>query len=268
MHDPGLAPLVRVFLLRIVAPAADASLREVVDHLHVSALPAPVGPDAPPVHSASLSTPRHVREAMALLSPAESRRAQQLRAPLVRDAYACVHAALRLLLARELQSSAPPLFEFERSPLGKPFIAGQPHVHFSLSYRAGVAALALASAPVGVDVEPFADATDIQAIGARFFTLPEQAFLAAAPAGEARSRFFALWTRKEALLKALGAGVDAMPGADALKSQVTLANPDGVSASCCLHSLAAPADCALALAVRIPHSLAAATAAIDGPTES
>jgi 4'-phosphopantetheinyl transferase len=268
MHDPGLAPLVRVFLLRIGAPAADASLRQVIDHLHVSALPGPAGPDAPPVHPVSLSTPRHAQEAMALLSPLESQRARQLRAPLVRDAYACVHAALRLLLAHELRLPAPPAFEFERGALGKPFMAGQPRVHFSLSYRAGAAAIALASEPVGVDVERMADGIDIDGIGGRFFTPGEQAFLADAPAAERRTRFFALWTRKEALLKAVGAGIDAMPTADALKSQVTLATPGGPSASCCLHSLAAPADCALALAVRIPHSLAATTAATDGPTES
>lgn len=74
---------------------------------------------------------------------------------------------------------------------------------FNLSHAGDyvVAALAKETA-IGVDLESMARKTDMAALGERVFSESERAL---AQAG-GREAFFALWSQKEALLKALGCG--------------------------------------------------------------
>ncbi len=83
---------------------------------------------------------------------------------------------------------------------GKPALAaGRPW--FNLSDGGDWAALAVADFPVGVDLEPLRE--DWPAGLRRCFLPEELAWLDEAPTGE---RFFTLWTRLEAALKARGTG--------------------------------------------------------------
>jgi 4'-phosphopantetheinyl transferase len=60
---------------------------------------------------------------------------------------------------------------------------------------------------LGVDVEFVDRRSDNEAIANRFFAEREKRALAAVPADERRVLFFRCWTRKEAVLKALGVGL-------------------------------------------------------------
>jgi len=124
------------------------------------------------------------------------------------DRYRGLVAALlpRLLIAHR---TGQPLsaIRFERSPAGKPFYPADTDFHFNLSHSGHYVALAVGTAPVGVDIEQLRPTMDWDAIAKRFFTAEEQRWLATAGEAERQQRFIALWSRKESLLKATGEGI-------------------------------------------------------------
>ena len=250
-----LSPQVRVVLAMLdgQADTAAPTLADAVDGLcrHPAQAVSPEG--APPsVGAVEAHTVRHWAEAQALLSPAESDRAARLRDFRDRQTYVFAHAALRLLLARAL--GAQPKAEFATGAHGKPRLGpGGEAVHFSLSYRRGMVALAVGDAPLGIDIEVVRPGIDMLGIGQRFFTGEESSFLEAPPRADIAARFFGLWTRKEALIKAAGLGIDFMPAAGALKCRATLADEYGTVKPYCVHQLASTGNYALALAVELSH---------------
>ena len=94
--------------------------------------------------------------------------------------------------------------EFETGANGKPLLAGAAaDWGFNLSHAGAYAVAVLArGAAIGVDLESTARKADIERLGRRVFSESEQAWVRAG----GREAFFALWSRKEALLKALGCG--------------------------------------------------------------
>ena len=128
-----------------------------------------------------------------------------------RDArdYAAAHALLRHTLSG-LGNRAPDRWRFDASANGKPFLVDQGafHAEFSLSHTHGMVACAVTTgADVGIDVECVDRDVDAADIAARFFAPAEAAHLAQLGDEARRDRFFDLWTLKEALVKALGAGM-------------------------------------------------------------
>jgi 4'-phosphopantetheinyl transferase len=120
-------------------------------------------------------------------------------------------AFLRLVLSH-YQSVAPSAWRFARNDQGKPFAiaaAGRTGIpSFNLSHAGGVVVCAVTmQAAVGVDVEDVRRPVDMAVIARQFFSAPEVAALAALPSDERRERCFALWTLREAYLKATGLGL-------------------------------------------------------------
>jgi 4'-phosphopantetheinyl transferase len=60
---------------------------------------------------------------------------------------------------------------------------------------------------VGVDVELIRADADLDGIAAKFFTRAEQDALASLPPAQRLAASFHCWTRKEAYLKGIGAGL-------------------------------------------------------------
>jgi 4'-phosphopantetheinyl transferase len=173
--------------------------------------------------------------AVAVLSDEERARCRRFHFP--RDArdYAAAHALLRRTLSG-LDGRAPDRWRFDASANGKPFLVPDDtfRAAFSLSHTQGMVACAVtttADALVGVDVECIDRDVDVAELAARFFAPAEAAHLAQLDAETRRSRFFDLWTLKEALVKALGTGL-----AMSLSSLAFTIGPDGTI------SLNAPAD--------------------------
>ena len=94
--------------------------------------------------------------------------------------------------------------EFAAGANGKPLLMGAAaEWGFNLSHAGGWAVAALMrGGAVGVDLESMDRSADVDRLAARVFSESERAL---ARAG-GREAFFALWSRKEALLKALGCG--------------------------------------------------------------
>lgn len=127
----------------------------------------------------------------------------------------------RLLRAYAGLAAAPAL---EHSQFGKPHAPAADGVEFNLSHSGPRALLAFArKLPLGIDLERIERRVDPDEIARRFFDAGEADALGRLPSAEARRQaFLQLWTRKEAVLKALGRGLAF--GLDRLAFAVT---PDG-----------------------------------------
>jgi 4'-phosphopantetheinyl transferase len=145
-------------------------------------------------------------ELTAILSLEEERRAQRLERPLDRARFRVARGWLRRLLAAEL-GCAPGEVSFRLDEGGKPRVAGA-KLRFSAARSQGVALYAVSwRMEVGVDVEAIRAPTEVKGMAARFFTREEQRALAAlAPARRVRATY-ECWTRKEAYVKGIGAGL-------------------------------------------------------------
>ncbi len=147
-----------------------------------------------------------------LLSPEELKRA----AGYVRASsgllFVIYRGFLRLLLGRVLRLP-PAELVFSSEANGKPVLAGPPSpIAFNLSHTDRLAAFALSPGKrVGIDVETVREPADLAGIASYVFPEAVAARLAALPAEKRLSRFFTLWTRLEAVAKASGRGLGALP---------------------------------------------------------
>ncbi|MFY9562549.1 MAG: 4'-phosphopantetheinyl transferase superfamily protein [Terriglobales bacterium] len=78
---------------------------------------------------------------------------------------------------------------------------------FNLSHTRGLAMLAIARNRVGIDAEAVCSDIDIEDLSRRFFAPAETEEILGLSSDARIAAFFACWTRKEAIIKALGAGL-------------------------------------------------------------
>jgi 4'-phosphopantetheinyl transferase len=148
--------------------------------------------------------------------------------------------ALRVLLAGYARVPADAL-ALAGPPGAKPRVAnaGLGWLRFSASRSDRCALVAVARGrDVGVDIERVDTGRALETIADRLFPQEDAARLRALPPGERASAFFALWTRKEAVLKALGAGLGALADAEGLGRHmevVDLPAPAGYRAALAVH---------------------------------
>lgn len=96
--------------------------------------------------------------------------------------------------------------EVVESGAGKPAFASRPEVQFNLSHASERVMVAVASVPVGCDVEEVAPLRE--GVAEACLTPRELVRLAAEPEGPSRDRAFcAMWVRKESYVKACGSGL-------------------------------------------------------------
>ena len=115
---------------------------------------------------------------------------------------------LRLGLAGYLRK-APEKIELTTNAQGKPCLAEASALHFNVSHSGGMGVIAFTTAgEVGIDVEAMHRDVEALDIASAHFTPKEAALIAKAPTPqEQASIFLRFWTRKEALLKAVGCGL-------------------------------------------------------------
>lgn len=142
----------------------------------------------------------------AILAPEERARADRFMRAADRDGYTASHAALRLILGRTL-ARPPQTLAFTAAPGGRPQLDGA-DLAFNLSHSGSRALVALSrEATVGVDVETLRPLPDAVRIARTHFAADETAALARLHGAQLQAAFFGLWTRKEAVVKALGGGL-------------------------------------------------------------
>lgn len=123
-----------------------------------------------------------------------------------RDTYLFCHTLLRLVLSERLKID-PKEIRIVYDKYNKPWLEGN-SLFFNISHTRWAFTFAISqSSRVGVDLEKTERNIDFETIIKRFFCRSECEFILESP-GDSANRFFLLWTRKEALLKALGIGIE------------------------------------------------------------
>lgn len=140
-----------------------------------------------------------------LLDAGERARAVGMDDPGDRLRFTVAHGALRILVGRE--TGVPPgELRWAAGPHGKPgLLEPWSWLHTSMSHSGEMVAAAVSPGrPVGVDIQELVPGLDPVRLAARFFPPAEASYVAGGGPDEASERFAALWTRKEAVVKASG----------------------------------------------------------------
>lgn len=145
------------------------------------------------------------------LAPDELERVDQHRFERDRREHLVSRALARATLSRYTGVSDPRSWVFTAGSHGKPEVA-RPRLPvpfaFNLANAEGVATCAVALArEVGVDIERTEEGDNPMEVAEACFSPSELASLRALPPAERRHRFIALWTLKEAYVKARGLGL-------------------------------------------------------------
>ncbi|MDP1929824.1 MAG: 4'-phosphopantetheinyl transferase superfamily protein [Gammaproteobacteria bacterium] len=150
----------------------------------------------------------------ALLSSEEMVRHARFRFAEDRRRFLITRAAIRSALSIYFPDVAPAVWQFSSNVHGRPAISAPVLVNvptFNISHTNGLIVIAIANGgELGVDVESVGRSSSTLEVADRFFSRQEVSALMALSESERRSRFFDLWTLKEAWIKALGMGL-AMP---------------------------------------------------------
>jgi 4'-phosphopantetheinyl transferase len=144
------------------------------------------------------------------LSPDELDRAARFYFPKDQQRFIAARGVLRDTLARYLGRS-PAELHFSYASFGKPSLASDcaaDSLRFNLSHSGSIGLYAVArQREVGIDLERIEPKFAGDGIAERFFSRNEVAKLRSLPASARLHAFFNCWTRKEAYVKARGAGL-------------------------------------------------------------
>lgn len=140
------------------------------------------------------------------LSPDERERAALIGTTAERRRYTLSRIALRHVLAG-CHGVAPPDLPLRRERSGRPFVEGDHGLSFSLTHSHGLALIAVAAQPVGVDVERVRTLEWRDRIAQRVMHHDTVVALGTLPDDERTLAFIDAWTQREAHVKTLGGGV-------------------------------------------------------------
>lgn len=155
-------------------------------------------------------------DAEAILDADERGRAAHFVFARDRRRYLSAHEQMRQVLGAYLDQS-PDVLHFFAGPHGKPTLSqqhsrGAAKLRFNLSHSGDYAVLALSNGhEVGVDIEMLRPGVAEPELAAQVLSPQELQTLSSVPPTEADSFFLNGWTRKEAVLKALGCGLSREP---------------------------------------------------------
>jgi 4'-phosphopantetheinyl transferase len=146
-----------------------------------------------------------VQMVSSLLTPAENEFAGRFRFEDDRNRFAVGRHALRLLLSNYL-SVSPASFSISTEMGQRPLISNlSAQMHFNISHSGEWVLVAFAKEELGIDIEKIDTDFAYEDILPDHFSEAEQAFVLSA--ADPTAAFYYLWTRKEALTKAWGTGL-------------------------------------------------------------
>lgn len=144
-----------------------------------------------------------------ILSVDERMRAERYHFKRDRNRFVISHGILRTIIGWYLNIEAGKL-QFCYGKHGKPALAdtfGNGRICFNSSRSEGLALYAFArDRAIGVDIENIRDIYEMEQIAERIFSEKEKSFFHSLPESKKKEAFFNCWTRKEAVVKAIGDG--------------------------------------------------------------
>ncbi len=140
-----------------------------------------------------------------LLTPEEWARTKCFRFEADRVRSLLTRALVRRVLGRVCQTD-PRSLRFSADSQGKPYLMGKA-LHFNISHTRSYLTIALAEAPVGVDVEEARANLDVPSLAKRVLREEELVHLKGLSRDLGRAWFLRLWTEREAFFKGTGRGL-------------------------------------------------------------
>ena len=142
-----------------------------------------------------------------LLSPAEAERAERIASAEKRAQFIAGRALARRVLGETL-GIEPGGVPIVRADTGRPSLAGDTRLEFSVSHSGGLVMLGVARGiRFAVDIEKIQRSPSFASLALRSYSQEERDLLAATPEPERRRFFYDIWTCKEAYMKANGRGI-------------------------------------------------------------
>ena len=203
-----------------------------------------------------------VRACAKTLTPSELARAQKFGATAKYREYVITRDLLRRTLCQVAGVDLAGV-DFSYGAHGKPCLDGgapAARVVFNVSHSHGLALVALTlGGRLGVDLEKIRPELEWQKLAERYFSAAECRDLQARARARRRRAFFTCWTRKEAFVKALGAGVsyglkefDVSVDPTETDARLTLHQADEDAGGWLLKNIPAPTGYAAAMALDRP----------------
>lgn len=186
-----------------------------------------------------------------MLAGGERERAARFRFAKDRSAYVLAHALWRMVLAVSLERE-PPELPLGFLPSGQPDLPGT-SMATSLSHSGPVVLVAVGSVRMlGVDLERWPPRFPLDDLLPAICTPGEAELLGPLPRVQRERALLQLWTRKEALLKALGTGLAQAPASFDVRAGEPVRLPSSPCAEACrVFDLVLPADRLGALAASL-----------------
>lgn len=145
-----------------------------------------------------------------LLDDAEREQAIQFKFEILQQRYIVSHGILRELLSRYTDAD-PDRIEYRYGEQEKPYLNEAAHasdVFFNMAHSGGYALFAFSHFPqTGVDIEKRREVVEYEKLVTRYFSSREAAEFYSYPQHDRPRAFFDGWSRKEAYIKAVGAGL-------------------------------------------------------------
>ena len=199
------------------------------DEVHAWAVPLGVSPESSD-KSQEPSNSLALDSRLSTLDSHERERATRFTRDDLRRRFVVAHTALRTILGHYL-GIEPGEVQFHYGPHGKPRLAeagSEGHgagsterressysllpapcsLHFNLAHSGDVAVVAVTrGGEIGVDVERLRQVRRLEQLARRYFTATEAAAIMSVDEPDRDAQFLAVWTAKEAILKAMGTGL-------------------------------------------------------------
>lgn len=147
----------------------------------------------------------HINYLTSFLTAEEAERAMRYRHRKDHDRFIICRSLLKYILAETTRTPISTIY-FEKTPNHKPYLPTDRSVFFNVSHSSDFAVIAIGPQELGVDLE-YRDANfGYQDILPQVFNKTEIKQIQGSENG--RAAFYKFWTRKEALVKAIGKGID------------------------------------------------------------
>ncbi|HSS65655.1 MAG TPA: 4'-phosphopantetheinyl transferase superfamily protein [Gammaproteobacteria bacterium] len=145
-----------------------------------------------------------------VLSPDQQARAKRMRVRDKRRQYIIAQGLTRILIGKVVDAD-PESLEFSRGPKGKPYLGGRfadAGIQFNMTHTSNMALIALTlKREIGIDIERIRHNLQWEKLVRRYFSPLEHYHYSKLPESVRLRAFFTCWTRKEAVLKAIGTGL-------------------------------------------------------------
>ncbi len=177
----------------------------VIENWHTP--PASLQPPQGTIHLWRIDLRQPAGDLPELLSRDEQQRANRFITEQARNSFIRSRGAMRFILSRYLGTSAQAV-RFVYGDRGKPSLEGPPFpIHFNLSHAKETALFAVATNPIGIDLERLHDRGNLRKIAARMFPESVLRVMAELHGDDHTLAFFRYWTHLESCAKCGGTGL-------------------------------------------------------------